>query len=260
MDQSHGFISLFLAGGLAGSSIDLALHPLDYIKTRQHRAQALELSPRTVYKGLSASLAASFPCAATFWGFYMYSKKRMMDRGVKRIYAEPVAAVVGSFSCCVIRNPFERIKQIMQVSEKTSGREVLREVVKNQGVRGLYKGFSALCIRELPFDTIQMLLFQVLTYADFVDLGQFNYFCNGGIAGGITALVTCPIDVVKTRMMTSTTHFNTLAETARFLYKTEGVRTFWRGWQVRVTYITIGGMLYFGVFNSALKLISDTYP
>ena len=66
MDSSHSFFSLFLSGGLAGMSIDLTLHPLDYIKTRQHRNQALDIRPSTVYKGISASLVASFPCAAFF--------------------------------------------------------------------------------------------------------------------------------------------------------------------------------------------------
>lgn len=255
MEPNYGFFTLFLAGGMAGASIDLVLQPLDYVKTRQHTGMALDINPRSVYKGLSATLAASFPCAATFWGFYMGSKQIMLEKGFQRVYAEPVSALIGSFTCCIIRNPFERVKQLMQIGEKVSARLAIQEVISKTGVNGLYKGFTALCTRELPFDTIQMLIFQSLSYANFCNLGQFGSFFYGGIAGAITAMITCPIDVVKTKMMTSHSEFHNLYETAKNLHKIGGFKAFWRGWQARVAYITIGGMMYFGVFNNSLKFL-----
>ena len=71
-------ISMF-AGGIAGLSIDLALFPVDSIKTRlQASSSKVDFSKKadsvSKYRGLAASMAASFPCAAMFWLAYEFSK------------------------------------------------------------------------------------------------------------------------------------------------------------------------------------------
>jgi len=68
-----------LAGGFAGTSIDLALFPVDSIKTRlqaSHHDKNFVQSAQNVskFKGLASAMAGAFPCAATFWLSYEYSK------------------------------------------------------------------------------------------------------------------------------------------------------------------------------------------
>jgi solute carrier family 25 (mitochondrial S-adenosylmethionine transporter), member 26 len=256
MDEKHNFLALFTAGGIAGASIDLVLHPLDYIKTRQHGGKALNLSIRSVYQGLTAGLLASFPCAATFWGFYMLSKQELKASGVSPIYFEPISAVIGSFCCCLVRNPFERIKQLAQIGEKSKLAIIFNDIIKEHGSKGLYKGFSALCIRELPFDTIQMIVFQSLVHLKLINLQEINSFFYGAIAGAITSLITAPVDVIKTRMMINPQEFKFFFQSSKLLYEKEGLKAFFLGWKVRMMYITIGGTMFFGVFDSSLRLFN----
>ncbi|OMJ69128.1 hypothetical protein SteCoe_33225 [Stentor coeruleus] len=258
MEKSHSFYPSFLSGGLAGAAIDLTLHPLDYIKTRQHRNQKLDVKARAFYKGLSAALLSSFPCAATFWGCYMASKQYMLSKDYSLAKVETFSSVNASLACCIVRNPFERVKQLVQIGDNIKVRKAISGILKEGGVKGFYKGFSALCVREIPFDTIQMLIFQTLNYAALMDFGNMNYFLYGGIAGGITAYVTSPIDVVKTRMMTNASQYQSFLQTFALIYKNEGIRAFWKGWIARVVYISLGGMLYFGVFNTAFKSLSQS--
>ena len=71
------FIVATLAGGIAGTSIDLALFPIDSIKTRMQASNKTSDFTKTntsKFRGLASSMAASFPCAATFWLSYEYSK------------------------------------------------------------------------------------------------------------------------------------------------------------------------------------------
>ncbi len=73
------FIVATLAGGLAGTSIDLALFPVDSIKTRlqaSHQTKNFVESASNVskFRGLASAMAGAFPCAATFWLSYEYSK------------------------------------------------------------------------------------------------------------------------------------------------------------------------------------------
>lgn len=73
------FFIATLAGGIAGTSIDLVLFPVDSIKTRlqaSHSDKNFMKSADGVskFKGLASAMAGAFPCAATFWLSYEYSK------------------------------------------------------------------------------------------------------------------------------------------------------------------------------------------
>lgn len=73
------FLVAALAGGFAGTSIDLALFPVDSIKTRLQASShnkdfTKSAASVSKFRGLTSSMAASFPCAAVFWLSYEYSK------------------------------------------------------------------------------------------------------------------------------------------------------------------------------------------
>ncbi len=130
MEKTKNPYFAFIAGGIAGVSIDLTLHPLDYIKTRQHGGQKLDAFFLSYYKGITASLTASFPCAATFWGIYMLTKQYSIKSGLSLPTVESISSIVGSFACCVVRNPFERLKQLAQAGEKETIRSSMSKMIK----------------------------------------------------------------------------------------------------------------------------------
>ena len=73
-----------LAGGMAGISVDLALFPIDSIKTRlqastkqvDYTKQAQNVSK---YRGFFSAMLASFPCAGVFWMSYEVSKYQLRN-------------------------------------------------------------------------------------------------------------------------------------------------------------------------------------
>ena len=75
------FVSL-IAGGIAGTTVDVALYPLDTIKTRLQAPQGFIKAGgfSGVYKGLSAAAAGSAPGAALFFSSYEMSKQILHDR------------------------------------------------------------------------------------------------------------------------------------------------------------------------------------
>lgn len=252
MDEQRSFLTSFFAGGLAGASIDLTLHPLDYVKTRMQFRQKLDSHFRGFYKGLTASLSASFPCAATFWGFYMLTRQTLASYEFSRPIVESSASVVGSLACCIVRCPFERTKQIAQTQENVNMLVILKNIIKSEGLSGLYKGFTPLIIREVPFDTIQMLVFQSLRYTSLFGKEESSSFKYGAVAGALTGFITTPIDVIKTLTMVDSKKYRTFIQSMKDLYLESGFKAFWRGWMIRTTYISLGGMMYFGVFNTCL--------
>ena len=76
------FMTSLVAGGLAGTSVDVALFPLDTIKTRLQSPQGFVQAGgfRGVYNGLGAAAAGSAPGAALFFSTYEVSATNTKER------------------------------------------------------------------------------------------------------------------------------------------------------------------------------------
>ena len=83
----------------------------------------------------------------------------------------------------------------------------------------------------------------------------------GSLAGGLAAAVTTPLDVVKTRLMLSNSSSNQprlgIVATATLIYKKEGPKAFFKGIVPRVTWISIGGSIFLGVYEAASNLLNN---
>lgn len=80
--KEPSFLVSLVSGGIAGTTVDVALYPLDTIKTRLQAPQGFITAGgfRGVYKGLSAAAAGSAPGAALFFSTYEMSKQILHDR------------------------------------------------------------------------------------------------------------------------------------------------------------------------------------
>ena len=76
------FLVSLISGGIAGTTVDIALYPLDTIKTRLQAPQGFLKAGgfRGVYTGLSAAAAGSAPGAALFFSTYEMSKQILNNR------------------------------------------------------------------------------------------------------------------------------------------------------------------------------------
>ena len=105
-----------LAGGVAGTSIDFVLYPVDSIKTRLQASSTKKdfvKSAESVskFKGLASAMAASFPCAATFWATYELSKYVLRGCGVFNLtFEHMLAGSIAELTQAFIRSPFEVVK------------------------------------------------------------------------------------------------------------------------------------------------------
>ncbi|KAJ1933135.1 mitochondrial aspartate-glutamate transporter agc1, partial [Linderina macrospora] len=223
--------------GITGVSI---IYPLDMVKTRlqnqKPNAQGklpykgvvdcfktivrTEGGIRGLYRGLVPNLAGITPEKAL--------KLAVNDimRGVlaKRSNTTPerlsvrdgaIAGATAGFCQVVATNPMEIVKIQMQVSATTGagGAQITAmQVVRQLGLRGMYKGTAATLLRDVPFSLLffpsQALFSQKL-----------HQFFNGGkegekpatlcvlggstIAGILAAGAVTPADVVKTRLQSS---------------------------------------------------------
>ena len=70
--QNPSFVTALVAGGCAGTSVDVALFPIDTLKTRLQAPQGFLKAGgfRGIYNGLGAAAVGSAPGAALFFSTY----------------------------------------------------------------------------------------------------------------------------------------------------------------------------------------------
>lgn len=198
-----------LAGAAAGTSVDVILFPLDTIKTRLQYEAGFKASGgfRRIYSGLGPAALASAPTAAVFFCTYEGTKK-LLGRHVPTQYQPVVhmaAASVGEVASCVLRVPMEVVKQRRQAQLCNSSIQVIQDILRNEGFRGFFRGFVSTMVREIPFSFIQFPVWELLKkwwsekQGHYVNSWQAS-LC-GAVAGGLSAGLTTPLDVAKTRII-----------------------------------------------------------
>lgn len=249
------FFGSLLVGGIAGCVVDLVLFPLDSIKTKIQNKQKLKFSLKEMYNGLSWSMAGSFPCASTFWCAFTISRLILLSFFSSSPVIDFFCALIASMSSSAIRCPFEVLKTQMISGKFQNSFDAPAAIIKQYGFFGLYSGFFALISREMPFDGIQMTLRSIFSGIELLNFSIGPFSVIGALAGGCTAFLTTPVDVVKTRIMADPEKFKTITATIRIILSSEGVAGLWRGWKIRVLMITIGGWVFFGTMDVLSKQI-----
>lgn len=88
--------------------------------------------------------------------------------------------------------------------------DAARTIARTEGFGALYSGYKATIVRDLPFSALQFAFYeQERAYAMQItgskDLGFGTEIATAASAGGAAGVLTCPLDVVKTRAQTQIT-------------------------------------------------------
>ncbi|XP_007537502.1 mitochondrial glutamate carrier 2 [Erinaceus europaeus] len=112
------------------------------------------------------------------------------------------------------------------------------ELLRTQGLAGLYKGLGATILRDIPFSVIYFPLFANLNHLGHNELaGKASFthsFLSGCAAGSIAAVAVTPLDVLKTRIQTlkkglGEDSYSGIVDCARKLWIQEGAWAFLKG-------------------------------
>ncbi|XP_014467654.1 PREDICTED: S-adenosylmethionine mitochondrial carrier protein homolog [Dinoponera quadriceps] len=257
------FITSLIAGGAAGTFVDITLYPLDTLKTRLQSKQGfLKTGGFTnLYKGIYPVIIGSAPTAALFFLTYEEIKTLMQPR-ISKKYRTSLhigAAASAEMVACLIRVPVEVLKQRKQA-------QILDK--KFLGLKLLYRGYWSTVLRDAPFSIVQFPLWEYLkiSYSSYIEREIYpseSAIC-GAISGGISAAVTTPLDVAKTRiMLSSKTLLSTELTISNVLYQIyaeNGFRGLFAGFGPRVMWITLGGFIFFGVYEEAKVFTQVIFP
>ena len=188
-----------------------------------------------LYGGVTPAFLGSFPGTVIFFGAYEYTKRKMLDAGVNPSisylaggkYIGPHSldislsslGFLADFAASFVYVPSEVLKTRLQLQGRhnnpffNSGYnyrgtlDAFRTIVRLEGFSALFSGYKATIVRDLPFSALQFAFYEQEQHLarDWVgsrDIGLRLEVFTAASAGGMAGVITCPLDVVKTRIQT----------------------------------------------------------
>jgi hypothetical protein len=162
----------------------------------------------------------SFAGTFIFFGAYELSKRFMLDHGAPATVAYLSAGFFADLVISPLYVPTEVLKTRLQLQGRynnpffssgynyRSTMHALRTIYHTEGLAEFFSGYKATIYRDLPFSAIQFALYEQEQriakrwVGPGKDIGIGLEIFTGFSAGGIAGALTCPMDVVKTRIQT----------------------------------------------------------
>jgi len=257
---SSPFIISLAAGAFAGMSAEFVLFPLDCLKTRvQSRAGFLSAGGfRGIYRGCGTAISGAAPASAIFFSTYEASRGEFGFTN-----SVVLASVVGELAAACVRVPVDLVKQRLQAGYKTSFSLPMHGSI-------FLASFQATAMRDVTHSSLQYPLYESLKQLAASQCGghvpTWLAAACGSVAGVVSATLTTPFDLVKTRLNLREppvpepgagggrrlpTSAALAGEEIRQIYKSGGVVGFFAGAPIRALWMGLGGFVFLGSFELA---------
>lgn len=162
---------------------------------------------RSWWKGLSPTLLMAVPATVIYYTGYDQLKVLFGFKEGQNNYLSPALAGITARTVAVTAVcPIELVRTKLQSRQGYSYNEVwavVRSAIQQNGLLSLWRGLSPMLLRDIPFSLLfwvgyeqtKLCLNQMTP-----DYSSFVPFISGGVSGSLAAVLTNPLDVVKTHM------------------------------------------------------------
>jgi solute carrier family 25 carnitine/acylcarnitine transporter 20/29 len=144
-----------ISGAVAGFAAALIVSPYERIKIMKQIDQKINLkmclSPKFLFKGLSATFTREIPGFAIYFSTYEGLKNHFYTKQNKNI-SIPASFVFGGLSgtmAWIFIYPQDRIKTILQSNNNISIKNIINNTYKNGGFKQFYNGFTFAVLRAI---------------------------------------------------------------------------------------------------------------
>ena len=319
----------FLGGAALFSGVTTCLYPLTVIKTRQMVGDGLKKNGAFavakeviktkgvagLYRGFGTVVVGTVPIRAVYLSVLEITKARARDACVAldlppmaHGLADAAGGAVASSCSQILGVPVDVLSQrqmVQGVSVRArdgtggtkeligyrNGAHALKETLRKEGVRGLYRGFGASVMTLVPssalwwgaYGTYQRAIWAAVPSrmgGEYATSGESEksekshpprrvpaestvigvQILSGVCAGMTSGFLTTPLDIVKTRLQVLSGQpggeAHTFGGTARALYAEHGAAGFLRGVRPRMTSVSIWGTTMVTAYEFLKRLAS----
>mmetsp|Transcript_14934 Transcript_14934/g.30776 ORF Transcript_14934/g.30776 Transcript_14934/m.30776 type:complete len:283 (+) Transcript_14934:223-1071(+) len=250
-------------GAAAGLVADSVLYAVDSAKVRAQSVPKTGTSAglRILFRGIVPSiLLGSVPVFGSF--FLLYAPVREVlchsSPGQNNAIFLPVASVCAAVPATIIGVPSDVIKKRLVLGIDADFSATIRQVTAQSGWRGLFAGWHVNLIRDLPFAAVKIGLYEVFVsqYKAWYGLSKRDPISPQGAAlCGITsgvgcAVLTCPLDVVNTKIKASETTSTSILEIGKNVLRNDGLSGLFRGVAMRSIVLGLGSSMFWPIQRS----------
>ncbi|KAJ8637055.1 hypothetical protein MRB53_011322 [Persea americana] len=241
---------------------------------------------RGFYRGIAPGVTGSLATGATYFGVIESTKKWVeeLHPNLGGHWAHFIAGGIGDTLGSCVYVPCEVMKQRMQIqgTRKSWSSIILKEnisqksgqqmygyysgmfqaghsILKQHGLKGLYAGYWSTLARDVPFAGLMVTFYEGLK--DLTEYGKQRWLpvsegqlnCSveglilGGFAGGFSAYLTTPLDVIKTRLQVqgSTIRYDGWLDAIQQVWMMEGTKGLFKGSIPRIIWYVPASALTF---------------
>lgn len=215
---------LALAGSLTTVVADITMHPMDCIKTLQQSEFGYGLS----FLAAARFLFETDGLAGFYHGFLTYAfsdalggalkfavwelwKQREPERvtqgnvGTRWGYLA-LGAAMAFVASSVLIVPGEYIKNQLQMDNYHGLQEAVDAIWSQHGLAGFFVGYDGVLYRDIPYTMLELGLYEIFksilnSTTSVRERGAWDDIAAAALTGGVTACLTTPMDVIKTKLM-----------------------------------------------------------
>lgn len=271
------FARSMLAGAAAACGATVTFHPLDTVKTvlqRQggqgrglyvNKIQALGL--RGLYRGVMPAAFSMATACAVRMGSYEVAKEALLVGSMWSVLPPGAVsiALASAFSVvisAVVRSPLDMVKTQLQAGAVPSSSAALHAAWGHAGFLGLYRGAGLALMRDVPFFSINLVLYEHLralavaeksrrfgSDGNAAQLSPAEAILTGAVSQGTAGFITNPIDVLKTRVQAGPRGETMRSALRAVLKEATGAAGLMSGAGMRVAWIAPQGCVYYPVYE-----------
>jgi solute carrier family 25 (mitochondrial carrier), member 14/30 len=181
---------------------------------------------RSLYSGIAPAILRQSVYGTLKFGSY-YSLKNVIvsyfydgDTSVENPYINVSCAALAGAVSSAIANPTDVLKVRMQAQGRSAKRTPLYacfyEIYRTEGVRGLYRGVMPTSQRAMTIAAVELPVYDFSKdyLLDTIGDHPVNHFISSFIASLLAAIASCPIDVIRTRLMNQRKIFRSYGSTS----------------------------------------------
>lgn len=295
LGSSHTVAVHMTAGAAAGMAEHCVMFPLDSVKTRlQSLCPCPEWKCPTpihgiasiarregfwrTFRGVNAVAIGSVPAHALYFTVYEQIKSFLTGNthGHWNTLSYGAAGVASTVVHDLVMNPAEVVKQRMQMhcSPYGGSLECVRCIYRNEGLTAFYRSYTTQLLMNVPFQAIHFMAYEFWQEL-FNPEHQYDpktHLISGGLAGGLAAAVTNPLDCIKTVLNTQQTprpvveqqnllyikgSYRGIADSIYTIHANRGFAGFFSGVHARILYQMPSAALSWSVYELFKYLMGE---
>ncbi|KAI0737337.1 mitochondrial carrier [Daedaleopsis nitida] len=218
-----------------------------------------EESPRALFKGLGPTLVGVVPARSI--NFFTYGNGKQViaknfNNGQENSWVHLSAAALAGIATGSATNPIWVVKTRLQL-------DAHRKIMREEGVRGFYKGLSASYL-GVTEGTIQWVLYERLKRLTAGTKGKggvmewVSMIGSAGTAKCVASLITYPHEVLRTRLrqplVDGKVKYTGLLQTLRLVIAEEGAHSLYGGLSAHLMRVIPNAAVMFFIYEAALRM------